>query len=171
MFPCPECLPNILVWGGAMHGPGVSLLSQLQPSFLYFFWSSRLAQPSSSKVVTQIYGMVKPIMGNKLVLMFILWFTNVHIKVTFCELPYTHYPGSIPRDILESLNVTWCEWKLTFRFHPCVGATESASFSSPWSHWKWERAENWDELTLKIWVGQILIRGMFLFTYISVLLL
>ena len=134
--------------------------------------SSRLAQPSSSKVVTQIYGMVKPIMGNKLVLMFILWFTNVHIKVSnfvICHISF--YPGFIPRDILESLNVTWCEWKLTFRFHPCVGATESASFSSPWSHWKWERAENWDELTLKIWVGQILIREVCLFTYISVLLL
>ena len=68
--------------------------------------SSRLAQPSSSKVVTQIYGMVKPIMGNKLVLMFILWFTNVHIKVSNFV-------------ICHILILSWIQTKRYFRKSEC----------------------------------------------------
>ena len=125
------------------------LLSNI-PTFLLFS-TSGLTQQSSSKVVTQIYGMVKPKIGNKLVSMFILWYINNKCALSSVICQIHIHPGYIQRDILESLNVTWCEWKLTFRFHPCDGATESASFSSPWSHLKWERAENWDELTLEIW--------------------
>ena len=132
---------------------------------------SGLTQQSSSKVVTQIYGMVKPKIGNNLVSMFILWYINNKCALSFLSFArYTFVLDAYTKRYFRKseCDLMWVEinfqisplwWrhsprKVQVSVHPGHTWNERERRIGMNSLWKSGR-----------WVGHILIRALLLFTY------